>query len=41
LFLLFASGDNKLDKKYSLDGLHLNGEAYLLWKKEIEKYLTE
>ena len=41
LFSLFASGDNKLDKKYSLDGLHLNGEAYLLWKKEIEKYLTE
>ena len=40
LFSLFATDDNKLDKKYSLDGLHLNGKAYLLWKKEIEKYVN-
>jgi len=27
-----------LDKTYSNDGVHLNGEGYLIWKREIEKY---
>jgi len=41
LFSLFATKDNKMDKQYSHDGLHVNGKAYLLWKKKIEKYVNE
>lgn len=29
----------KLSPEYSFDGLHLNGEGYLLWKALINKYL--
>ncbi len=35
----FLSKNNDLDDQYSLDGLHLNGEGYLLWKKIIQEYL--
>ncbi len=27
-----------LDKNYGTDGVHLNGEGYLVWKREIEQY---
>jgi len=41
IFGLFANDSNKLDEKYSLDGLHLNGNAYVIWKDAIEKYVNE
>ncbi|MEM5570882.1 GDSL-type esterase/lipase family protein [Aliarcobacter butzleri] len=30
-----------LDNEYTNDNIHLNGEAYLLWAKEITKYIEE
>tara|TARA_R110002126_G_scaffold291479_3_gene453107 strand:- start:33044 stop:33745 length:702 start_codon:yes stop_codon:yes gene_type:complete len=35
----FLSKNNELSDNYSLDGLHLNGEGYLLWKKIIAEYV--
>jgi len=35
----FLSKTNELSDNYSLDGLHLNGEGYLLWKKIIAEYV--
>jgi len=40
LFSLFFK-ENKLNTIYSYDGLHVNGDGYLLWKKTIEKYVNE
>ena len=37
LFPAFADENQKLAFKYSLDGLHLNGEGYLVWKSIIDK----
>lgn len=31
--------NQQLDKRYTLDGLHLNGTAYLIWKAAIEPYV--
>jgi predicted alpha-1,2-mannosidase len=39
LFSVFKLDNNKLNPEYSLDGLHLNGKGYMVWKKEIEKYI--
>jgi lysophospholipase L1-like esterase len=33
----FLGVDNKLDKKYTYDGLHLNPEGYKLWAKILNK----
>lgn len=33
--------DGKLNPRFSIDGLHLNGEAYNIWKQQIEKYVEE
>ncbi len=41
LFPLFATEDHKLNPDYSIDGLHLNGKGYMLWKQAIEKYVNE
>lgn len=41
LFSSFATPENDLDMTYSIDGLHLNGEGYLLWKDIIESYVNE
>lgn len=30
--------NNILEKKYSKDGIHLNGDAYIIWAKEIRKF---
>jgi lysophospholipase L1-like esterase len=38
LFTPFAS-DNKLKKEFTEDGLHVNGEGYLLWYSIIKKWL--
>lgn len=32
--------NQELDLKYSYDGIHLNGEGYLLWKSIIEEYIN-
>jgi lysophospholipase L1-like esterase len=37
----FADEQGILDKKYSYDGLHLNGAGYLLWKDIILDYVNE
>lgn len=31
--------NQQLDERYTLDGLHLNGTAYLIWKAAIENYV--
>ena len=41
LFTEFASPDNKLNLEYSIDGLHLNGKGYDLWKSIIQDYVYE
>jgi len=37
LFPAFADENQRFAFKYSLDGLHLNGEGYLVWKSIIDK----
>jgi len=41
LHKLFLSEDNKLDQKYTNDGLHLTAEGYALWKSAIDNYITK
>ena len=36
LYSHFANEEGKMNPKYSNDGLHLNGEGYLLWKEIVE-----
>jgi lysophospholipase L1-like esterase len=38
---LFSDKDGKLDKNYSIDGLHINGAGYQKWKDAIEKYIIK
>ncbi len=33
------SPNKVLEKKFSLDEVHLNGDGYRLWSEEIKKYL--
>jgi predicted alpha-1,2-mannosidase len=40
LFTPFTTHENKLNPEYSLDGLHLNGKGYQLWKKLIQDYVN-
>ncbi len=37
LFPYFLGENKQLDSRYTTDGLHLNGQGYLLWKTIIEK----
>jgi lysophospholipase L1-like esterase len=39
LFSSFANEELKLNESYTFDGLHLNGQGYLLWKSIVEKYI--
>ncbi|MBF2018795.1 MAG: G-D-S-L family lipolytic protein [Hydrococcus sp. C42_A2020_068] len=39
LYSHFLDEKKQLSPRYTLDGVHLNGEGYLLWKKLIEKYI--
>ena len=39
IFSLLLDSENQLDAQYTVDGLHLNGQAYLIWKAVIEKYM--
>jgi lysophospholipase L1-like esterase len=32
LYPHFLNADKKLEKKYTIDGLHLNAEGYKVWK---------
>jgi lysophospholipase L1-like esterase len=32
---------HQLSECYTLDGVHLNGQAYLIWKQAIAKYVSE
>ena len=36
----FLNEDGILDKEYSIDGLHLNGKGYLLWKDLILNHIN-
>ncbi|MBW4570778.1 MAG: G-D-S-L family lipolytic protein [Tolypothrix carrinoi HA7290-LM1] len=40
IFSLLLDSENQLDAQYTVDGLHLNGQAYLVWKTVIEKYMV-
>lgn len=40
LYPLFKCKDSdELDPKYTRDGLHLNGDAYIVWRDAIKKYV--
>ncbi|AFY33166.1 GDSL-type esterase/lipase family protein [Calothrix sp. PCC 7507] len=39
VFSHLSDSENQLDTQYTLDGLHLNGQGYLAWKKVIEKHV--
>lgn len=41
LYSKFLDSSNQLDKQYTLDGIHLNGQGYLIWKNEISKYISK
>lgn len=41
LFPLLADENGKLDEKYTNDGLHLLGNAYLVWREAILPYVNE
>jgi len=41
LYSKFLDSSNQLDKQYTLDGIHLNGQGYLVWKNEISKYISK
>jgi lysophospholipase L1-like esterase len=39
LYPHFLNTENKLDKKFTLDGLHPNAEGYKVWASLLKKYL--
>lgn len=40
IFDTMKTSKNKLNPKYTLEGIHLNGQGYLVWKKELDKYIN-
>ncbi|MEM7727146.1 MAG: GDSL-type esterase/lipase family protein [Cyanobacteria bacterium P01_A01_bin.45] len=40
IFSRLADSENQLDAKYTTDGVHLNGKAYLIWKEVVENYVA-
>jgi len=36
---LFLDKDGQLDSRLTQDGIHLDANGYLIWKKELEKYI--
>lgn len=40
LFDLFIDKNGELDEKYTHDGLHVNGDGYLIWSNAIKKYIN-
>ncbi len=41
LFPAFLDENNQLSLQYTSDGVHLNGQGYLVWKEIIEKYVVD
>jgi lysophospholipase L1-like esterase len=41
LYSAFTNGADKLNPKYTNDGLHLTGDGYILWKSLIKKYVKK
>lgn len=41
VFSHLLDSQGQLDAKYTTDGLHLNGQAYLVWKAAIEEYINQ
>lgn len=41
LYTPFLNSENKLDKRFTNDGLHLTGEGYAQWKKVLQPYLDK
>jgi len=39
LFTHLSDSQDQLDAQYTLDGVHLNGSAYSVWKNVIQKYV--
>lgn len=39
IYSLLADEDNDLPKAYSVDGVHMTGEAYGIWIEELKKYI--
>jgi len=39
LFTHLSDSQGQLDAQYTLDGVHLNGSAYSIWKNVIQKYV--
>jgi lysophospholipase L1-like esterase len=37
LYTRFLNSEGKLDKLYTNDGLHINGEGYMLWKRILQE----
>jgi len=37
LYSRFLGADGKMDKRYTNDGLHINGYGYMLWKKILQE----
>lgn len=40
IFSHLLDSQGQLDAKYTTDGLHLNGQAYLVWKAAIKEYIA-
>lgn len=40
LFSLLSDSQNQLDSSYTLDGVHLNGQAYSKWAQAIEQHIV-
>ena len=41
LYPHFLNDQNKLDKKFTEDGLHLNAAGYIVWAKILNKYIQD
>lgn len=39
LYSLFADEKNKLDEQWTIDGIHLNGPAYVVWENTLKDYI--
>jgi lysophospholipase L1-like esterase len=37
---LFLDGEGELDSSLTQDGIHLDASGYLIWKKELQKYIN-
>lgn len=39
LYDAFLNADGQMDSKYTVDGIHLNGDGYALWIEKVSKYV--